>query len=483
MRHPSLIRVPLAQSPGVLVIALAAGAGVGAWVPLPLTWLGVAGQAYLAVLNLLALPLIVLSVWSGLHQWPGQPQAGLRVGGLLGLAVGTVLAGAFLGVIVATLTSAGQRVGGDITAAIGRLAFDLEPIPAVDVLSKHGAVMASDPLPWDAMVPDNGYRALAYGTLGSALIGMVFFGWGLAAQGSERNREFLALAQGIQRSLETLAEQVHALLPWFAFALAASVVKALGLTMLAGLLDFLWPFALVAVATVGVAIVILCWRSGHSLGRVVGAMRVPMVVCVFSSGPAAAMPSLIDAMCNQLGLRRDLMELAAPLLPVFVRLGDAVFFGVLIVFVANLYGRPLGAADLVWIALAATAAALVSVALASGWSLASAGLLLGWLRLPFEALLPTFALLEVLTAGLRTVMSVGMVAPLVALVSSDLMTRATPIEVSAEPSLRHATRYSVSLRPRQALVLASVLALALGTACLAGVGFGLREAASPMTWI
>jgi hypothetical protein len=123
--------------------------------------------------------------------------------------------------------------------------------------------------------------------------------------------------------------------------------------------------------------------------------------------------------------------------------------------------------------------ALASVALASGWTLAAAGLLLAWLELPFEALLPTFVLLEVLTAGLRNVVSVLTVAPLLALLVRDL--RPHPPASAEAPMPQVASLYALVLHGRQALALAALLGLALITAWLAGVGVGLRTGQDPQT--
>lgn len=469
-------RTPLSQSPGLLVFALLAGAATGAAVPFTLTWLGAVSQAYIALLNMVALPLIVLSVCSGLRQWPSQPGAsGLRMVRLLVVAVASMAVFAGLGAGLAMLLSAGPGDGVIDAGVVGRLAMEVEPAVRIDLWGRDATPPAVPP--WDWVVPDNGYRVLAYGTLGSALLGVLFFGAGLAAQGAARSRAFLALADGVYRSLETLVGRVNTLLPFFAFALAASTVNAMGLHLLARMQEFLVPLALVALGAVAVAVLVVSLRLRLPGLRVLAALRLPLVVSLFSSSPAAAVPGLIDALCNQLGFRRDLMELAAPLMPTFLRLGDAVFFGVLGVFVANVYGKPLGPADLMLVAAASTAAALASPAWSSGWSLAAGGVSLMWLDLPFEALLPTFVLLEVATAGVRTLLSVLLVAPLLALVARDLMSQA-PRPVEAAPR-RPAVRLGLALRPRQTLAMVSLLVVAMLAAFLAGIGVGLREEAPP----
>ncbi len=465
------MRTPWLSPPVRMLLAIACGVVVGAWAPLPLTWLNAAGQGYIALMNMVGLPLIMLAVWSGLRQWPSQPRAMRRLLAMLfaGVLATAVFAG--LGAGLAMLTATDLAPQPDVITAMGRAALDVEPIPVIDLRGHESSVAPT--VTWDKLVPDNGYRALAYGTLASALIGIVFFGIGLASEGSERGRALLALAEGVYRSLEILVERAHAWLPLFAFALAAASVHTLGLALLGRMQSFLLPLVSVVLAVTALAVVVTAWWLRQPVDRVLGALREPLVIALFSTGPAAAVPGLIEAVGNRLGGRRDLMELSAPVLPAFVRLGDAVFFGVLAVFAAHVYGKPLVAGDLLLIALASTAAALASVAYASGWTLAAAGLALGWLELPFEALLPTFVLLEPLTAGLRNLLSIVLVVPLATLVSRHLLSEAPRV---IEPARRASpARVAVSLRPRDALVLTGLVFLALLAACLAGIGVGLSD--------
>jgi Na+/H+-dicarboxylate symporter len=202
-------------------------------------------------------------------------------------------------------------------------------------------------------------------------------------------------------------------------------------------------------------------------------LRRPYVVALLSSGTVAAVPGFIDVMCNQLGFRRDLVEFFAPLVPVFLRMGDAVFFAVLAVFVANLYGRPPGAADLALIALASAAAALASAAVVGGRSLVAAVLLLGWLGLPAEAVLPAFVLLELLCEGPRNVLSLAMACALVTLASRGLASEAP--ELASAQAGAEGKRIRIAVRRSHAFTMGLLIALALGTACLAGIGLGLRQ--------
>lgn len=459
-------------SPAWLALAILLGVALGAWSPTPLTWLGATAHAGIALLNMVGLPMLVICLWSGLRQWPAQPRALPRLAWLAGGSLLAMPLAAGLGGALAMLTAAGTGFGSQALALLGVRALEVEPIASVVLLGDGD----TRPLawPWDWMVPNSLYRALAYGTLASAWVGVVFFGLGLAVQDNERSRNFVGLAQGIYRSLEVLVERARSWLPFFAFALSASVVHDMGLDLLARMHGFLVPCALATLVATACAVAITSLRLRVPATRVLGALKETIVLGLFSTGPAVVVPSLIDGLCNRLGFRRDLMELSAPLLPTFVRLGDALFFGVLLVFMANLYARPLDVTDLPLVAAAAGCAALAGVTLSSGWVLATAGLMLGWFELPFEALLPTFVLLEALTAGMRNLVSLIVVAPLVALVAGDLITHRAE-DHAAQRAVTPPVRLFLS--GRQAWILVILVTFSLLTAGLAGLGVGLSEGA------
>ena len=463
------------RHPAALALALLLGTAVGLALPGAGEDLTHFGQAYLALLNMAATPLIVVAVFFGLRRILSLPRAGLRLGALLGMGLGALLLGGLLAAVLASLWGAGSGLTQADAQVLGRLSLDHEAFTSVNLLSPDTA--DGPDARWNAMVPDNYYQALAFGSLPAILIGTLCFGFALAVQEGESARAFQRLMEAIYRTLEQLIERLNVFLPLMAFALAASLASQASWDWVRLMSGFLGPFLLTGGLVVAACVCIAARHLGVGPEHVLRGLRRPFVVGLFSGGSAAAVPGFIDAMCNQLGFRRDLVEFAAPVAPVFLRVGDAVFFAVLVVFVANLYGRAPDPADLALIGLASAAAALSSVAFVGGRSLAAGALLLGWLDLPAEALLPAFVVIEVLCEGLRTLLALALTCALVALVSRGL-----PSEAQAVATLFDAAQRKAGLRlvlgPRQALAVGLLLTAALGTACLAGIGLGLRQASS-----
>lgn len=464
-----LVRVM--RHPAALAVALVLGAAAGIVVPASGEDFAAVGRAYLAVLHMAATPLIVVAVFFGLRRVLALPRAPVRLAALSGAGLVALVLAGLLAAAMATLWGAGEGMNEQEALVLGKLSLDAEVFASVSLFDTVPA--AESHRGWSNLVPDNFFHALAFGSLPAILVGALCFGFALAAQEGEAARSFERLMESIYRGLEVLIERLNVFLPVMAFALAASVASLADLDSMHLMRGFLGPFLLTSVLLVGGS----AWLAAHHLGvapkRVLQALRRPFVVGFFSGGPAAAVPGFIDAMCNQLGFRRDIVEFAAPLAPVFLRLGDALFFAVLAVFVAKLYGRVLEPADLLIIGLASAAGALASVTFAGGHSLAAGALMLGWLDLPADALLPVFLILEVLCEGLRTVLALSLTCALVTLASRGLPSEAPKALPQAPSALQARVRFVVS--QGQAVAIGLLLGTALGAACLAGVGLGLRQ--------
>lgn len=464
----------------MLVVALLLGTVVGLADPSDGDHLALFGKGYIAIMSMAATPLIVVAVFFGLRRLMVLPRVGLRLGVLFAAGLVAMVLCALVAAVVAQLWGAGAHLDEASRAALGGLSLQSEDTASVRLFGSEGADEARSV--WASLVPHNFYHALAFGSLPAVLFGALCFGFALAVQDHASATAFHGFMEGTYRGLETLIERLNVFLPVMAFALAATIVSASELHWIRLMGGFLGPFMAVCLFVIGVCAVAAAHHLGIRPLHLIRGLRRPFVIGLLSGGTAAAVPGFIDAMCNQLGFRRDLVEFAAPVVPVFLRVGDAVFFAVLAVFVMNVYGRPPGAVDLAVIALAATLAALTSTALPAGRSLPAAVLLLGWLDLPAEAVLPVFVLLELLCEGPRNVLALALACALVALVSRGLPSEARqPNQGAAQAALNDPVR--IVAGPGRVAVVGLLLVLALGTACLAGIGVGLRQglAAAPVT--
>ncbi|HAT33627.1 MAG TPA: sodium:dicarboxylate symporter [Janthinobacterium sp.] len=457
------------RHPATLLGAVLLGAWCGTLFPGAATVLATFSTLYLALLQMASLPFVVLAVFFGLQRLPTLPGAGKRVLLLVALSALAMLLCAVVGALVAGLTSAGAGMSAAQTAALGRLALRSE---TQLVMALRGAE-AADPGLWQlgALVPDNLFAVLAYGSVPSVFIGVLFFGFAIAVQGPEASRHLSAICEGIYRALEALINHFNALLPAASFVLAAAATSAAGADAIVLLGSFLGAFFASAAVVGALAVATIAWRLKKSFWTVLMALRDPITVALFSPVAVAAVPGFIQAMSVKLGFSRALVELFSPIAPVFIKAGEAMFFAVLAVFVANLYGHALSGADLAMICLLSWAAAAWSVGIVGIKSVILGGFVLSALGLPLEAVLPVFILVEALCEGARNLLSFLVSSALIALLSDGLYINNEQVSETWQTSVLN-LRFS----RRQALSGLLLLAIALFTVFCAGVGFGLRRA-------
>ena len=312
------------RNPFTLAIMLVLGAIVGKLAPSVAPHLATVSAAYLSLLNMGAVPLIVVGVFLGLRRIASLPQAASR---LAVLVVGGVLAMALcalLGAGLAHVTDAGNHLESRDISQLGAMSLTAESVTTVSLRAEPEKAKSGGGL----HLPDNIFAALAVGSLPAILLCAVFFAVAFAAQPPAQARWLQAQFEPIYRTLELLIDRLNDFLPIVAFALAATVASAVSPEGLLLMRSFLLPYFATVIVVVAGAFAVMALHVGRPVLFVMYALRKPIVVSLFASGPAAAIPGFIDGMCNQLGFRRDLVEFTAPIAPAFLRAGEAVFFAV-----------------------------------------------------------------------------------------------------------------------------------------------------------
>lgn len=352
-------------------------------------------------------------------------------------------------------------------AALGRLTARAE-ISAPISLRGEEPMQAGIPVAPD-LVPANLYAALAAGAVPSVLLGVILFGAAVATQKMERTAQLGSILEAVYRGLEGVIGLVNTGLPLIALVLAAAAVGAAGneAILLGG---FLGSWGVAALLASGLALAALCWRLKSGPGPVLAALRMPLTVCLFSPVSTAALPEFIDALSVRLGFARGPVELLASALPVFARSGEALFYAVLAVYAANLYGHALALHDVVLVAAFSCWFTLATSGLPGAKAALWSGVLQARFGLPLEALLPVLVAVEALCEGTRSLVSYLAAAALVALSAAPvrLSSGATGSNTEAAPLL-------LVLGRRQAIVSLLLLAGTFLLVFCAGMGAGLRK--------
>ncbi len=462
-------------SPLVLLLALLCGAIAGHALPGLATHYMLMGKTYLAVINMAALPLLVVATFFGLRQVAALPQSGRRLLRLLGLSLGLMALCALVGLCAALLAQTGKNLSatelqhlGQLVLRAGGAASNVEILRFVPEARLEAALSR----PLFGLILDNYFQALAQGQLLSILLGALLFGVGLVTQQGEGHRVLMGIFEAIYRSLETLISGANLLIPVLVFGMAALFASAVDGQTLLAMSSFLGTFVSAILLLSGAAVLLIWRRSGRTMGAVMSALKTPALISLTSTSAIAAIPDTIHAMGARLGYSRGVTEFVVPLVSIFVRCGSALYFSILIVFVANMYGHTLGVTEGLLICAGAMWGGFASAGHAGAATLGFMGMALHMLQLPLEAVVPLFIAIELLCEGPRNLLSFLLACSLVALVSDGLPTEKGETAESAHIESIEPIIFTFSKADLALLLVGLVLVMLFITS--AGVGFGMR---------
>lgn len=444
------------------------------------------GELYLCVVNMAAIPLLVVATFFGLRQVIALPRPRTRVGTIMLLALAFVVLCATGGTLAGVLAMPGQHLSAEAHAHLGelvlksagaedvRVALFAQGAGGAGTAANPGADAGTSVIDVSDLFPDNFYRVLAQGHPLGILTGTILFGLAFAALSRDQTRMLSNVFEGVYRALETIIAQANLLIPVLVFGVAAHLTSQTEGATLSAMSSFLVCFALSALVFAGLALTTIAARAGQSLPQVLSGLKAPLLVGLTSGSATAPIPHTIEAMSERLGFSRGVVELVVPFGSVFVRAGSALYYALAAVFVANLYERPLGAGEIALVCAAAVVAAFVSAGQSGVAAVGYTGVVLSMLHLPAEAAGVLFVSVDLICEGPRNALSLLAVCTVIALVSAGLPSeRKTAAELQGGTAgLSPVLRFTFT---RAQLVLAAgCVTLAALLIVLMGIGVGAR---------
>ncbi len=452
----------LASNPLLLLLCLLAGAVAGNVAPGVAEPAFVLGQVYLALINMVAIPLMVVATFFGLRQTLSLPLPARRGLMIVVLAVGLVFLAAVIGTVFGYVAGPGSNLSDGNRAYLGAVVLSAAAGDAeMSLFGEDAAEAVTAPHAWGTFLPDNFFRALAQGQTLGVLVCAILFGLAFASLGKARSNALMGIFEAIYRTFETIISRVNLLIPILVFGLVAHFTASADRQILQSMGSFIVSFAVLALALALLATAVVWRSSGVPLSFVLSRLKTPAVISFTSASSTAAIPDTIRAMSAQLGYSRGIVELVVPAASIFVRAGSAVYFALLAIFVANIYGHPLDGMALMLVGVGATMAAFASAGASSFAVLGSAGVVLSMLKLPVETALALFLAIDLLCEAPRNLLSTLCCCVLIVLVCRGLPSERTEVkpgeEAPAAPVRFSFTRATASVIVLGGLVLASLI--------------------------
>ncbi len=296
------------------------------------------GTLFLNLLQMVVIPLVATALFAGIAKLGHLQAVGRLVLRTLGFFWGTAVAAILIGFIVGSLILPLGRLNPEQQAALRQAA----------VADSSFIHKAAEDIPSGArfiveLIPANPVRAAVEGNLLPVIVFVTFLAVAAAALPDEKRAALTDLADVATAALVKIVHWVLLLAPIGIFALVAPIVARFGWDVVKAMAWF------IAAVIVGLAIFI----TAVYLPAVALIARVPprrflraafpsMLMGFSTTSSIATLPTMLEAAVGELRLAPTIASFALPLGASINRGGSALFQAVAVLFVAQLYGVPLG---------------------------------------------------------------------------------------------------------------------------------------------
>lgn len=353
-----------------LVAGLAYGiiAALNGWSGFTTDWITPFGVIFINLLKLIAVPLVLGSLITGVASLADIRKLG-RIGGkTLGLYVGTTALAIAIGLVLANLFQPGKAVPAEVRD--GLMATYSENasarLEAAQNVSERGPLQ----LLVD-MVPDNIFNSASDNrNMLQIVFFAIFFGIGLLQVPEKRAKPVLDFFHGLTDVTIRLVDLIMLMAPLGVFALIADTITKVSDGDLSKLLDLLSALGVycltvvfgLALHTLGVYPLLLRFFSKMNVFKFFKGIGKAQLVAFSTSSSGATLPVTIECCEEKLGVSEEISAFVLPLGATINMDGTALYQGVATVFIAQAVGMDLSLGDQLNVLLLAVMASIGTAA-------------------------------------------------------------------------------------------------------------------------
>jgi DAACS family dicarboxylate/amino acid:cation (Na+ or H+) symporter len=236
-----------------------------------------------------------------------------------------------------------------------------------------------------AMVPRNPIQAAANGEMLAVIVFALFLGVGLTMLDRERAEPLMKVLDSIGSVMVAIIELVMKLAPYAVFALIFGVTARFGLDVLLNLLKYvatvLVSLTIFTVVVYAIVLQLLARRSPMEFFRKAG---VVMLTAFSTSSSNATLPTTLRV-TEEMGVSKRITGFVVPLGATVNMNGTAMFEGITVLFLAQVFGIQMTLGQQVIVLLMAVVTA-IGVAGVPGGSIPLLMMVLGMVGVPMEGI-------------------------------------------------------------------------------------------------
>lgn len=319
-------------------------------------WLAFPGHLFLALIQMIVIPLVFSSIIRGLCSSDDIDQLrrlGLRATMFFVLTTAIAVT---IGVALALFVRPGDYVDASnlgLAAAIGTTG---------DVAEGGGARILDLPAHVLTLLPSNPLSSMVESNMLQVVIFASIFGVALVVMQRDKARPVLDLLASLQEVCLTIVKWAMWLAPIAVFGLMARLTADTGPQALLGMLVYVGTVLVGLGMMLGIFLVVARIYAGVAPKAFLLAAKDVMLLAFSTSSSAAVMPLSIRTAEGPLKVRKQISQFVIPLGATINMNGTALYQGVAAIFIAQVFGVEIGAAGLVLIVLTSVGASIGSPA-------------------------------------------------------------------------------------------------------------------------
>lgn len=338
----------IAFGPSVGWVLPETGALIGSWLAFP-------GQLFLAVIQMIVIPLVFASIIRGLAASESLEQL-RRLGFVVSVyfMVTTAIA-AFIGLFLANLIAPGEFLNSDSL----RLADAAAPVAEAATLTPS---LLDVPDKLIGILPGNPLDAMVKGQMLQVVIFAIIVGVALISMPVTQSKPMLELLGSLQQVCMTVVQWAMLLAPLAVFGLMARLTSQMGLEALLGMAVYVFTVLLGLVVLFCLYVVTVTILTEENPRSFISAIREVVLLAFSTSSSAAVMPLSIKTAEEKLKVKPSISQFVIPLGATINMNGTALYQAIAAVFLAQVYAIDIGISGMILVVVMAVGASIGSPA-------------------------------------------------------------------------------------------------------------------------
>lgn len=400
--------VQILKHPAAIIASIVVGIFLGQQFPVLSLKLTPVAEIYISLLKMVALPLMISAVIFSISRLLSDGEAPVLMRRFLLTFILVIPSAIIVSLTTSAILTPGKVITSDEQVALGSLigTNEIGDAASVKLFSESSSEDNSELYSiLMSIVPENIFASLSNGDALPVLIFALIFGASLGSVSARLKGTLTAVLESVYRSCLLMTSWLVIPLPIALVASLSSQLATSGIQPLLLMGEFLVALTVSSLVVLVIAIIVIWIRSGASFSAVINSLQMPFAVALATRNSIASMPPMMEAL-EKLQFPKLQVELMVPLSISLARIGPTMFYVTATLFIAELYGRELLAADLFLVGFACFLAGMASAGATGVVALSMISISCGYLQLPFEAVLILFITVDVISDTLRTVVLV-----------------------------------------------------------------------------